>query len=76
QMRGNEIKGKRTAKWSADGSALEVNDKANVETPNGAMTFETATKWALSDGGKTLTVESTRNTPNGPRTSKRVYAKK
>jgi hypothetical protein len=76
QMRGNEIKGKRTAKWSADGSTLEVSDKANVETQNGPMTFETSSKWTLSDGGKTLTIEQTRTTPRGPQTSKRVYAKK
>ena len=76
QMRGNEIKGKRTAKWSADGQMLEVNDKANVDTPNGPMAIETSSKWALSDGGKTLTIETTRTTPRGPQTTKRVYAKK
>jgi hypothetical protein len=77
QMRGgNEAKGKRTAKLSADGTALEVNDKATVETPNGPATFESSSKWTLSDGGKTLTIDQTRTTPRGPMTSKRVYAKK
>ena len=76
QMRGNEIKGKRTAKWSADGTALEVSDKANVETPNGTVAIESSSKWTLSDGGKTLTIDQTRTTPRGPQTSKRVYTKK
>jgi hypothetical protein len=73
QMRGNEVKGKRTAKLN--GGALEVLDKANVETPNGPMTFETTSKWSLSADGKVLTVEQTRTTPRGPQTSKRVYNK-
>jgi hypothetical protein len=75
QMRGNETKGKRTAKWSADASALEVKDKASFETPGGAMTMESAAKWTLSADGKTLTVEGTRTTQRGEQKFKRVYTK-
>ncbi|HEX8160998.1 MAG TPA: hypothetical protein VF538_03945 [Pyrinomonadaceae bacterium] len=75
QMRGNETKGKRTAKWSADGNMLEVNDKASFDTPNGAMTMESQNKWSLSADGKTLTIEGTRTTPRGAQKIKRVYTK-
>ena len=72
---GGETKGKRTAKWSADGSVLEVNDKATFDTPNGAMSTEANSKWTLSADGKTLTVESTRTSQRGEQKSKRVYNK-
>ncbi|MFL6229617.1 MAG: hypothetical protein ACJ741_12655 [Pyrinomonadaceae bacterium] len=76
QMRQNPVKGKRTAKWSADGSTLEVSDKADIQTPDGnTMTMQTSSKWTLSGDGKTLTVEQTRTTPNGEQKSKRVYNK-
>ncbi|HVG29718.1 MAG TPA: hypothetical protein VM864_08485 [Pyrinomonadaceae bacterium] len=75
QMRGNETKGKRTAKWSADGNVLEVNDKASFDTPQGAMTTESNSKWTLSADGKTLTIEGTRTTPRGEQKFKRVYNK-
>jgi hypothetical protein len=75
QMRGNEVKGKRTAKWSADGNVLEVNDKMSFDTPQGAMTTESNSKWTLSADGKTLTIEGTRTSPRGEQKFKRVYAK-
>jgi hypothetical protein len=75
QMRGNETKGKRTAKWSADGNMLEVNDKVSFDTPQGAMSTEAHNKWSLSADGKTLTVEGTRTSPRGEQKSKRVYVK-
>jgi hypothetical protein len=75
QMRGNEVKGKRTSKWAADGNALEVHDKASFDGPNGAMTMETSSKWTLSADSKTLTVEGSRTTPRGEQKFKRVYNK-
>jgi hypothetical protein len=75
QMRGNETKGKRISKWSADGGALEVNDKASFDTPQGSMSMTSSAKWTLSADGKTLTVEGTRTTPRGEQKSKRVYTK-
>ncbi|MFN2481894.1 MAG: hypothetical protein ABR554_10550 [Pyrinomonadaceae bacterium] len=75
RMRGNETKGKRTSKWSADGSVLEVRDKASIDTPNGAMTMESTAKWTLSADGKALTIEGTRTTQRGEMKSKRVYTK-
>ena len=74
-MRGGETKGKRIAKWSADGSVLEVNDKATFDTPQGAMSTESNSKWTLSADGKTLTVEGTRMSPRGEQKFKRVYTK-
>jgi hypothetical protein len=64
---GPEMKGKRTAKWSADGNSIEIS--SSVEGPNGA--FTTTQKWSVSADGKWLTIEST--TQRG--TSKSVYAK-
>lgn len=75
QVMRNETKGKRTAKWSSDGTALEVHDKADFQTPNGSVSMEATSKWTLAADGKTLTVEQTRTTPRGTQTSKRVYTK-
>ncbi len=74
-MMRNEVKGKRTSKWSADGKALEVHDKASLDTPNGAMTIDSTSTWTLSDDGKTLTIEGTRTTPRGDQKFKRVFNK-
>lgn len=74
-MMRNEVKGKRTSKWSADGKSLEVHDKASLDTPNGAMTIDSTSTWTLSDDGKTLTIAGTRTTPRGTQNFKRVYNK-
>jgi hypothetical protein len=64
---GGEMKGKRTAKWSSDGNAIEIS--SDVEGPNG--TQHSTQKWWLSSDGKTLTVEQT--SQRG--TTKQVYNK-
>ena len=72
----NSITGKRTAKWSADGTTLEINDKASFKTPEGEdRTNESSAKWTLSADGKTLTIESKGGGMRGPQQSKRVYTK-
>lgn len=76
QMMGNSMKGKRTVKWTADGSALEIKETASVPTPDGGTAnIESTSKWTLSGDGKTLTVEQTRTSPRGTQTSKRVFNK-
>ncbi|MDQ3906889.1 MAG: hypothetical protein M3268_00955 [Acidobacteriota bacterium] len=75
QMAGNEQKGKRTVKWSADGSTLEIRETATVERQGQSIDIENVSKWSLSGDGKTLTVDQTRNSPMGTQTSKRVFNK-
>lgn len=71
----NEAKGKRTAKWSADG-ALEVTEAVDFQSPDGSpVNARTTRKWSLSADGKTLTVEENRTGGMRAGTSKRVYAK-
>ncbi|MDX2044497.1 MAG: hypothetical protein SF097_25025 [Acidobacteriota bacterium] len=69
-------KGKRTAKWSADGNGIEVSEDAKLETPDGEANTTMKRKWVLSADGKTLTIELQFNGPNGEVVSKRTFAKK
>jgi hypothetical protein len=76
QMMQNSTKGKRTSKWSADGTSLQVSDKADFQTPDGnTMSTSSTSTWTVSGDGKTLTVEQTRTSPRGEQKSKRVYNK-
>lgn len=69
-------KGKRTAKWTADGNGIEVNEEAEFETPDGAVKIHMNRKWLLASDGKTLTIELTYKGPNSVNTSKRTFVKK
>jgi hypothetical protein len=62
---------KSKAVW--DGSKLVITTSQDVTGPNGAMTVESKEVYSM-DGG-VLTVENTRNTPNGAQTRKIVYTK-
>jgi Tol biopolymer transport system component len=62
---------KSTAKWSADGKTLTIVTKSSFN--GNEMTSTEA--WALTDA-KTLTINSTRTSPDGDRTTKMVYDKK
>jgi major membrane immunogen (membrane-anchored lipoprotein) len=75
QMMGNSQKGKRTAKWSADGTTLEIRETATIERQGQTVDIETVSKWSLSADGKTLTVDQTRTSPMGAQSSKRVFNK-
>jgi hypothetical protein len=76
RMGPNETTGKRTAKWSADGSALEVTETADIQTPDGGTaSIKNWRKWTLSADGKTLTAEESRTSPRGEQKTKRVYTK-
>ena len=54
---GTAKNGTRTASWSADGSGMDVMEKADVETAEGADTLKGKRTWRLSEGGKVLTIE-------------------
>lgn len=68
-------KGKRTSKWTVDGNGFEVFEKADVDTPNGAVAIERTRKWSLAAGGKTLTIEINMKTPQGDQRIKRLFVK-
>jgi hypothetical protein len=68
-------KGKRTVKWSADGSAIEINELYDVTTPEGTDTMKGWRRWSLSGDGKFLFVEQRVQTPNGLSLTKRVFVK-
>lgn len=69
-------KGKRTAKWNADASGIEVTEKAEIETPDGGtVTVEATRKWTLAPDGKTLTIEMKVKSPQGEQESKRIFVK-
>jgi hypothetical protein len=73
---GMEGKGKRTAKWSADGNGIEVSEEINYDTPQGAVTVNITRKWALAADGKSLTIDMDIASPMGAQHVKRVLVKK
>ncbi|HEY6402296.1 MAG TPA: hypothetical protein VI479_12855 [Blastocatellia bacterium] len=73
---GQETKGKRVAKWSADGVGIEMNEEATFDTPDGKVAITMRRKWTLSADGKTLVIELNHTGPNGPVSSKRVFNRK
>jgi hypothetical protein len=68
-------KGKRTTKWTADGTGLEVNEAATLDGPQGAAELSATRKWALAADGKTLTMEMTFSSEMGMQKTKRVFVK-
>lgn len=68
-------KGKRTGKWNDVGNGFVVNEKAEVETPDGQATIEFTRKWTLSADGKTLIIEINAKDPQGEKLIKRTFTK-
>ncbi len=73
---GLEGKGKRTAKWTADGNAIDVSEEILFDTPQGSATVEITRKWTLSADGKTLQIDMNVSSPMGSQQIKRVLVKK
>ena len=71
-----EGKGRRTAKWTADGAGFEIAEEEKLPSPNGEVTLNFTRKWAMLADGKTLTIELEVNGPNGPQHSKRTFVKR
>ena len=69
-------KGKRVAKWSADGSGFESTEQATVKTGEGSDEIKGKRTWRMSADGKTLTIEMDLAGANGPIQSTRVFNKK
>jgi hypothetical protein len=73
---GSKGKGKRTAKWTADGNGIEVAESASFDTPEGAVTVKMSRKWSLAADGKTLTIELRHEGPQGIKESRRTFVRK
>ena len=73
---GQETKGKRVAKWNADGKGFEVNEESVFETPEGKITITLQRKWTLLADGKTVVIELNRKGPEGTITTKRTFNRK
>jgi hypothetical protein len=66
---------KSIATWSADGKSLSIVTTRSFERDGQTTQMKTTEVWALTDPS-TLTITSTRTTPNGERKTAMVYNKK
>lgn len=72
-----ELKGKRTSKWLADGSGFESSDELTTVGGDGLpISQQINRKWIMSADGKTFTVDLSGTTPRGEMHSKRVFVRK
>jgi hypothetical protein len=62
------------SQWNND--VLIIEGSRKMSTPNGDFEIKSKDEYALSDGGKVLTITSTMSSPQGDRTSKQVFNKK
>lgn len=67
-------KGKRTAKWTADG--IEVNETSTFDGPDGSVSVQMKRTWVLSADGKTLKIEINAEGPQGKQLVKRTFIRK
>lgn len=58
-----------------ESGGLKLKQVRNLETQMGSMTLTTVETWKLSADGKTLTIDSSTETPRGARTQKMVFVK-
>lgn len=68
-------RGESKSKVAWDGASLVITSESSFNGPNGAMTTTSKAVRTLSADGKTMTVTTTRQTPNGETTTKQVYDK-
>ena len=73
---GQSGKGKRTAKWSAAGNGIEVNENSTFDGPEGAVNVQMTRIWTLSADGKTLQIDLAAEGPNGKQQVKRTFTRK
>ncbi len=72
-----EVKGKRTSKWLADGNSFESTEEFTVlGGDNVPITQQITRKWVMSADGKTFTVDLFGKTPSGDVHTKRLFVKK
>ena len=66
---------KSVAKWSADGKSLTIETSRTMDMNGESMTIKSTEVWTLTDP-KTLSVATTRQSPNGEVKTTMVYDKK
>jgi len=72
-----EIKGKRTSKWLADGNSFESSEEFTIPGgDNVPITQQINRKWVMSPDGKTFTFDLFGKTPGGDVHTKRIFVKK
>jgi hypothetical protein len=64
------------AKWQGDGKILELSSVLKTNVQGNDVTITTTEHWELADGGKTLKVHRTQESPQGTRETKLTFAKK
>ncbi|GEO10183.1 hypothetical protein [Segetibacter aerophilus] len=68
-------KKKSIAKWADNGQTLNLNSNIAFERDGQTMEIKGTENWKLSDGGKTLSIESTSVSTRGSFAAKAVYEK-
>jgi len=66
---------KSVAKWSADGKTLTIETSRTMDMNGESMTMKTSEEWTLTDA-KTLSIVTSRTTPDGDMKTTMVYDKK
>jgi len=66
---------KLRAKWSKDGKTLELSSARNMNFGGNTETFTTKERWTLSEGGETLKLQRSVETPMGIDTVKLTFRK-
>lgn len=66
---------KSVSTWSADGKSLTIVTNRTIDRGGQTMEMKTTEVWSLTSP-ETLSIVSTRTTPNGERTTTMVYDKK
>ncbi|HEX3007982.1 MAG TPA: hypothetical protein VHO90_10240 [Bacteroidales bacterium] len=70
---GENRKKKSTATWAADGQSLTINSTSTFERNGNTMEMKSTEVYKLSSDKKTLTIESTMNSPRGKFKATSVY---
>lgn len=68
-------KRKSVAKWSDDGQTLNISFTLYFDFNGETMEIPGTEVWSISNGGKTLSLQTTSSTPQGDITTKAVYDK-
>jgi hypothetical protein len=68
--------GTRVSTWAKDGAGFDVEEKAQIDGPEGADELKGKRTWRLSPDGKVLTIEMDLTGKGGPIKSKRVFNRK
>lgn len=71
-----EGKGTKTGKWSTEGKELEIVQEEHLTVPSGEeVTIKITRNWHIAADGKSITIDLTAETPNGPQSTKRLFVK-